>query len=268
MKKSIDDPAGYLERLRPLYVRLFRVAHAVVGNLDVAEYVLKSAIVEAYLRRNEWRDRMGFQECLLHTVKAVALVELKGVKQAGSFEIDWALPAPEKAGNATQEALYERIERESEATQRMAVLYFGCDMAPKQIAQVLGVRASDVSGRLHRLTSRLSRFVKVDARHGRGSLEEQMEWLLLEALGTPGREVPEMGAVFRSFERDVYGARKPRASAGRVVGMAVKVLAALALAALFWLLAVLIQPQASAPRPPDAQAEAEKGAAASKAAAL
>ena len=53
MRSKDGDPAAYLQRLRPLYVELFRMAHAIVGNVELSEYVLRSAIVEAYLRRRE-----------------------------------------------------------------------------------------------------------------------------------------------------------------------------------------------------------------------
>ncbi|MGJ4851146.1 RNA polymerase sigma factor [Bacillota bacterium Meth-B3] len=256
MKRPIDEPSGYLGRLRPIYVRLFRTAHAIVGNLELSEYVLKSAIVEAWLRRGEWQGRMGFQDSLMHTVRTVALVELGGMRGAGAFEVDWVFPEP-MLDDAAHRALLERLLRENGATQRVALLCYGADLSARQIAAVMQMRAGEVSARLRKLNSRLSRALKQGGRRGKPALEAQMEALCRAALGTPGEDVPEPGAVFRSFERDIAEARKPRASAGRVVGAVVKALLMLILAAAIWLMAVLLEPNVNrrAPRntPPPTQ---------------
>ncbi|MDO4549402.1 MAG: hypothetical protein Q4D04_15030, partial [Clostridia bacterium] len=237
MKRSIDTPLGYLERLKPLYVSLFRMAHAIVGNLELAEYVFKSAIVEAFLRRGEWRDRMGFQDGLTHTVRAVALVELKAMRQAGSFDEDWELPLADGEGQA--DGLYAKIIDESDMIKRMAMLYYGCDLTPRQLGMVMNMRPSDALRRMNRLQSRLLRSSRGVAR---GQMEMLIEKKMMELLARPGDDVPEMGAVFRSFERDVDGAQKPRASAGRVVATVIKAVGAVVLALAFWLLAALIEP--------------------------
>lgn len=242
MKPSIDEPQGYLQRLKPFYVRLFRIAHAIVGNLELSEYVLRSAIVEAYLRRSEWRDRMGFEEGLLHTVRQVSLLELKGIRGAGGYEQDWAfVPAPDPP----DEALAERVERESDAMKRIALLYYGCDLTPKQIAQVMLLHASDVTGRLRRFNSRMLRGARLSGERGRNELSARIEQMMTAALNLPGDDVAEMGAVFRSFERDVDGAKKPAAPPVRIVGYVLKGLALLLAAVAFWLLAVLMQPSQS-----------------------
>lgn len=254
----MEEPGGYLQRLRPIYVRLFRMAHAIVGNLELSEYVLRSAIVEAYLRRKEWQGRMGFQEGLEHTVRGVALVELKRMRAAGSFELDWQMPAALAPEGMVPQTLWGRLQRESDTTQRIALLYYGCGLTQRQIAQVMRMYAPDVSGRLRRLGSRLLRSARLSGQRGRRVLENHLEALMLGALSQPGEDVPEAGAVFRSFERDVEGAKRPRASAGRVVATVLKVVGALVLAAAFWLVAVLLEPTISAPSgPTDAQTQTE-----------
>ena len=242
MKRAFDDPQSFLTRLSPVYTSLFRAAHAVVGNLELSEYVLRNAIVEAYLRREEWRERMSFEDGLLHTVREVALVELRGMRQAGAFEEDWAFPMPPAPQDAAGRALLNRLIKEGPECERVALMFYGCAMTPKQIAFALNIRAQDAAGRLRRLRSRLSRAVRGG---GKNALEDRMEALMLSALSVPGPDVAEMGAVFRSFERDVDGAKKPRASGLRVAGGAIKIALAVALAALFWLRAVLIEPSES-----------------------
>ena len=251
MSKTYDDPNGYLERLKPMYTRLFRVAHAVVGNLELSEYVLKSAIVEAYLRRGEWQGRMGFQESLLHTVRTVALVELKGMRQAGTFESDWTFPMPTHIEDAHMNLLLNRISREPEAVLRIALLYYGCDFTLKQIAVIMEMRLADVQSRIRKLSSRITRAMKIRARQGSMSFEERMVSLMTEVLLTPGEDVAEMGVVFRSFERDVEGAQRPRTSVWRFVDVGLRVIAVLFLVVVFWLIAVLMQPTGPMRMPPE-----------------
>ena len=253
MRSKDGDPAAYLQRLRPLYVELFRMAHAIVGNVELSEYVLRSAIVEAYLRRREWQGRMGFQDGLEHTVRSVALVELRRIRAAGSFELDWALPPCPTPEHPVAQNLWSRFLRESETTQRIALLYYGCGLTNRQIAQVMRMGISEVSGRLRRLCSRLSRGAHLSGQRGRRALESYLEKLMLTALSQPGEEVPEAGAVFRSFERDVDGATRPRLTAGRVLATVIKVVGAVLLAAAFWLLAVLLEPSLSGVLPADTQ---------------
>ena len=252
MKRSIDEPSGYLERLKPLYVRLFRVAHAIVGNLELSEYVLRSAIVEAYLRRGEWQGRMGFQESLMHTVRTVALVELKGIRAAGSYETDWTFPEPGGL-KPSEEMLYTRLMKEGDGMARIVLLHYGADLTVRQIAMVTQLRASDVAAKLRRMESRLSRVLGAKGRNNAQTLSVHIEVLCRAALNMPGEDVAEMGAVFRSFERDVDGAKKPRASAWRIVGIVLKVLGALTLALAVWLMAVLFEPATSQPLPATSQ---------------
>ena len=57
MKRSIDDPHGFIERVRPMYDELFQCAYALTGNLELAEYVLRSALLP---RGHRLRARGGF----------------------------------------------------------------------------------------------------------------------------------------------------------------------------------------------------------------
>lgn len=41
MRPNLDDPQGYQVRLKPLYGEMFRAAYAIIGNRDLAEFVLK-----------------------------------------------------------------------------------------------------------------------------------------------------------------------------------------------------------------------------------
>lgn len=238
MKRSIDDPHGFIERVRPAYDELFQCAYVLTGNLELAEYVLRSALLEAYLRRGEWRERMSFREGIAFALSAVALTELKRIRAIGGFEMDWALP--ENANLSPEEtALRDRVERESIRTQRLTLLLYGCAMKPSQAAQALSMSVPGIREAQRRLLSRMQRSLHL----GRREMESRMEALSEKLLASPCPDAPACGEMLRAFERDAQGQTSRKTSASRVVGLSFLIAGALLCALLFWLLTVLLEPQ-------------------------
>lgn len=240
MKQSIDDPQGYILKLRPLYIELFREAHAIVGNLELAEYVLKKAIYEAYLRRGEWRERMSFREALGQTVRMVALAELAHIKGVGSFDSDWQPPVPMEDISSDQRQLYARLMRESTSLVRMLMLYYACGLRINQIAQVMATRPGEVRDALVRFRSRLERSRIKFGKSPKHQMEDMLEQLLLAMLQATDEDVPDSGPIFRAFERDAEGAPRARLSKSRVVATVLISLGAIVCAILFWVVAIII----------------------------
>ncbi len=253
MKRSIDDPHGFIERVRPMYDELFQCAFALTGNLELAEYVLRSALLEAFLRRGEWRERMSFHEGIAYALRAVAMTELRRIRSVGGFELDWALPS---GVNLTGEetALLGRVERESPRTQRLMLLTYGCGLKAAQAGQALSLSAPGVKEGQRRLLSRLQRASGL----GRREMEARIETLSEKLLLTPCPNAPACSQVLRAFERDAVGQTGHKTSAGRVASVTFLFVGALLCALLFWLLTVLLEPKApvqAASPPPAAQAE-------------
>lgn len=258
MKRSIDDPHGFIERVRPMYDELFQCAYALTGNLELAEYVLRSALLEAYLRRGEWRERMSFREGIAYALRAVSMAELRRIRSVGGFELDWALPQGVNL-SPEEEALRNRVERESPRTQRLMLLTYGCAMKASQTAQALSLSAPGVKEGQRRLLSRLQRASGL----GRREMEARMESLSEKLLSSPCPNAPACGQMLRAFERDAEGQAGRKTSAGRVVSATFLVAGALACALLFWLLTVLLEPRSvtASPSPspsPSAQVQNEQ----------
>lgn len=244
MKRGIDDPHGFTERVRPLYDELFQTAYALTGNLELSEYVLRSALLEAFLRRNEWRERMSFHEGLLYALRAVALAELRRIRSVGAFELDWALADPPELSGG-ERALMGRLQKESPRTLRMLILTYGCALKPAHAGQALSMSAAGVREVQRRLTSRLQRSFGLSRREVDARLESLCDRILTSA----HPDAPAAGALLRAFERDAQGQYGRRAPVGRVLGVAVLVAGALLCALLFWLLTVLLEPRAVSPAP-------------------
>ncbi len=256
MKQSIDDPQGYILKLRPLYIELFREAHAIVGNLELAEYTLKKAVYEAYLRRNEWRERMSFREGLQQTVRMVALSELGNIRSVGSFDGDWTPPEPAGEITSEQKTLYARLMRESDELVRTLMLYYGCGLRVSQIAQIMDEKPADVKEALFRFRRRLERS-RVSHGGDRHVMEDSLERLLIMLLCAHSDDVPDSGVVFRAFERDADTAPRARKPVSHVLAALLICVGALLCALMFWLVAVLIEPANPMSLPANAPAQTE-----------
>jgi DNA-directed RNA polymerase specialized sigma24 family protein len=253
MRRSIDDPRGFIERVRPAYDELFQCAYALTGNLELAEYVLRSALLAAYLRRGEWRERMSFQEGVSYALRVVALTELKRIRAVGGFEVDWALPSGAELSPA-EAALLGRLERESTRTQRLMLLIYGLGLKASEAAQALSLSAPGVREAQRRLLSRLMRASKL----GRRETEARLASLSDKLLAVPCLDAPAFGAVVRSFERDAQGQTGRKTSATRVVGTVLLAAAALLCAVLFWVLTVLLEPRTVTPARTSAPAKQQE----------
>ena len=86
MKDRLDERGEYLSKLRPMTNGLFNAAHAIMGNCELAEYVMQEAVLDAYLQRRKWRESVGFREGLMRSVRVRALDEL-GIQE--DIEVDW-----------------------------------------------------------------------------------------------------------------------------------------------------------------------------------
>lgn len=247
MKPSIDTPSGYIEKLRPMYVELFRLAHAIVGNLELAEFVLRKAVYEAYNRRVEWRERMSFAEGLTQTVRMVALNELSSIRSVGSFENDWVPPEIPFEASIDQRALMTRVLREPPTLIRELMLYYGCGLKISQIAQVMGEKPAEVKEALNRFRSRLERSRM--HKGGKHVMEDSLERLLILLLQSSDDDIPDSGVVFRAFERDADASPRGRMEIGRALAIGLVSLGALVCALMFWLVAVLIEPMNPAALP-------------------
>lgn len=236
MKQAIDNPQVFAQKLRPLLPELFRTAHAITGNMELAEYVLRRALREAYLRRDEWRERMSFRDGLAYTVRHVAMVELKAIRGVGRYENDWRTGEPTGTLEPAERAIFDRLRREPMRVCRAMVLSYGCAFKPSQVAQVLQISPGEARALLTRLKSRVGRSMR-----GR-DLDDQLERLAHRLLEYEDEDLPDSGVVLRAFERDAQGKEHARPRFRHAIARSLVVLGAILCALLFWLMAILLEP--------------------------
>lgn len=260
---ATDNVQRYIERIRPLCGELYRRAHVIVGNADIAEFVLQNAIADAYARRKEWQGRIGLREALNASVREEALDELNRAMESGSYERDpddvldrslYSGLTPDVA-DQTQQMLLARIVREKPGLQRALMLKYGCGLSTKEIAFVLQTKHKEVNDALRLCVIRMDRALK-KLGAPKGVLERRLGQISESALRRPGGDIPDVGTIFQFFDESMEKEKKVGARIGRVARAVLLTAGALLCALLFWLIAVLLEPRTSpAPEIPEDRQE-------------
>lgn len=234
MKKTNDAMMAYTERLKPQVRLFYRAAHALTGSRSAAECVLSNAILNAYLQRGEWRERMSFREGVLRAVREESRIYLKKGQEA-----DWDWPGI----GAVQEAehpLMNLLSGEAIEVQRSMVLRFGCSMTAREIAAVTSRPADRVRDELARCQVRMERELRkreiAFKPFDRYAVKEVRQWMNRE-----NNEPIDAGYFLSTFEKDVAGAHQPRHIVSGIIKWFLAGTGAVLLAACVWLIAVLME---------------------------
>lgn len=234
MRKTNDGIHAYTERLKPQLRLFYRAAHAMTGSRQQAECVLSNALLNAFLQRGEWRERMSFREGVMRAVKEAAREYLKKNEKA---DRDWAgISADSEEGYP----LAELLSGESDEVQRSMILRFGCAMTPKEIAFMTGRAAEQVREEIARFQTRAERELKkknvIYKPFDRYAVKEIRQWM-----NRADSEPIDAGYFLSTFERDVEGAHRPRHIVSNIVKWLFIGAGSLILAAGVWLIAILME---------------------------
>ena len=234
MKKATDAIRVYTERLQPQLRLFYRAAHVVCGSRPLAERVLSNAVLNAYLDRSEWRERMSFREGVLRAVWAEGREQLRREQEA-----DWDWPGISQDADG-QHPLIDILAHEPPETQRAMVLRYGCSMTAREIALLMGKNAEQIREMLSRCQARAER--ELQHRNAnckpfdRYAAREMRLWMNRE-----NSEPIDAGYLLATFEKDVVGTHRPRKIAARIIRGVLMGVAALILAVGAWLIAILME---------------------------
>lgn len=229
----------YLNRVRPVYVQLFNLAHAITGNCDRAEYALQYALTDYWAAGNASGMHHGFREGLRNTLIHAAVRDALSAKNDPA-EFTWNGLAGDVPG--TQADPMRRITAaEPIETRRILVLRYGCGFAPNRIARLMQTDANRVQTLLRRFEARTRRRLAL-------SDSKRFHSLLMQTvrgdLALPNAYVPEIGNIFRSFMADADSILRPNRLPSRILHAIVAVIMAVVCMLVFWFAAVLMQPAA------------------------
>ena len=230
-----DGLRTFFARVKPYYAELFNMAHAICGNYELAEYAVQSAILDVF-RRGSPHSRAGLRETLRAQTREMAMEQARLIDDA---ELTWDGFREDAIEGAPDDAVLQAASQEGLDVRRMLMLRYGCGVRARDIAHLLGVPTAQVTGAVTRFTRRLKRRLppREHARLERTIARSARAWLERQDGG-----VPDPSAVYRSLEAELMEAGSGTHRISRALGHVVAIVVALFLAALFWLLMVLIQP--------------------------
>ena len=232
MQHTSEELRAWFRNVQPLCAELFNAAHVMCGNYDLAEFALRSAILDVWLQQAA--GGMGFRERLRAALRreafAVALSD-----EGRSAEFTW--PGADTGQDDSPIAV--QLGQETVRTQRLVMLRHGCALPLRQACRLTGMTQGQVRTELNRFEARCRRRLPAQDRARTEALIARQAKRLLSR-SSP--DAPQPGQIYRAFEAEagVIHSRGPRV--WRIAGSLLLALMALMCAGAFWLFAVLVQP--------------------------
>lgn len=222
---------AFFSRVTPIIPELFNMAYAICGSYDLAEYVVQYTLIEAWA--GESRGGVGFHEGMRHTLRKVAVEEAL-MHRENPPEMTW-----DGLRRESGDPLLALLSRESTETRRVVALRIGCGLAPARIAKLMDLSAGRVRDILDRFEHTARRRIST-----RDDVKRRLSRAIAGEFGRADADMPSLGLIYRTFETEVQEARRPTHLAAKIIRRALMMVLAAVIAALFWLSAVLIQPEA------------------------
>ena len=234
MQQTSEALRTWFSRVEPMCPELFNAAYAMCGNYELAEQTLCAAVVELWLQGVA--PGMGFRERARSILRDEAFSTMTS-PQARGAELTWpGLPEIRADSAVLHQARQEKVE-----LQRLLLLRYGCGLSVRSICELVDIAPARLRTLLEHFESRCRRSLS-------GSDRNRVESLITQAcqqLLTQGRSgVPAASRVYRAFEAEASRSEAATHRLPRILGRVLLTAMALLCAALFWLFAVLVQPEA------------------------
>ena len=221
----------WFKAVEPVCAELFNAAYVMCGNYDLAEYALRSAILNAWLQ--DTGTGMGFRERLRAALRRAAF---SSALSDEGIEAEFTWPGIGKVD--ADDPILAQLSNEKVQTQRLVLLRHGCGLSHRSIAQLTELSQAQARGELRRFVSRCRR--RLD-KSERGRAEAMIARQAKRLLARRGPGTPHPAQVYRAFEAEALSSGGGGQRISRVLGAALMLLMALACAGAFWLFAVLVK---------------------------
>lgn len=233
MQQTSEALRAWFRRVEPMIPELFNAAYAMCGNHELAAQALYAAVLELWVLGVA--PGMGFRERARAILREEAF-DIVSSPQAKGAEFTWpGLPELKPAGPILRQIRQERVE-----LQRVILLRYGCGLSVRSIRTLTGASPSRMRAALERFEARCRRSVNgADRNRVEGQIVQCCQQLL-----TRGRDgVPSAARVYRAFEAEASRTEAVSHRLPQIVGRVLLVAMAACCAVLFWVFAVLVQPE-------------------------
>lgn len=238
MTKQSISPQTFIERARPMLGALYHSALLITDNAETAENALQQALLQVYLEADA-HDRRALREQLKKAVRDCAFARLQEMPLTDAEKGDWhGASASAVVEDAVLSALLSRFYMEHRELQRYILLRCGFSLSHSRAAEAAGMNADEAKEEYVRFRARAAgarpeAFERSLARMCRLILEE-------------GGAAPDLSAVCRAFERDAVMSVRGKSKKRNLPMYVFCALGVLLCMLLFWLMAVLLEPDTAA----------------------
>lgn len=232
MQHTSEELRAWFRNVQPLCAELFNAAHVMCGNYDMAEFALRSAILEVWLQQAA--GGMGFRERLRVVLRREAFAAALSDEGQGA-EFTWRGPNVDRDDSP----IAVQLGQEDIRTQRLVMLRHGCALPLRQVCRLTGMTQRQARTELNRFEARCRRRLPAQDRHRAEAMIARQAKRLLSR-NSP--DAPQPGQVYRAFEAETEATSARGPGVWRVAGSLLLALMALLCAGAFWLFAVLVQP--------------------------
>jgi len=232
MQHTSEELRAWFRNVQPLCAELFNAAHVMCGNHDMAEFALRSAILDIWLQQAV--GGMGFRERLRASLRREAFAAALS-DEGRAAEFTWPGPGigQDNSFIATQ------LGQEDIRTQRLVMLRHGCALPLRQVCRLTNMTQGQVRTELSRFEARCRRRLPA---HDRAWTEALIARQAKRLLAQASPDAPQPGQIYRAFEAEAGATSSRGPRMWRVVGSLLLAMMALMCAGAFWLFAVLVQP--------------------------
>ncbi len=232
MQHTSEALRAWFRNVQPLCAELFNAAHVMCGNYDMAEYALRSAILDVWLQ--EAAGGMGFRERLRQALRREAFAAALS-DEGRTAEFTWRGPVT----GQDDSPVAAQLGQEDIRAQRLVMLRHGCALPLRQVCRLTGMTQGQARTELRRFEARCRRRLPAqDRARAEALIARQAKRLLSQ----DSPDAPRPGQIYRAFEAEAGVARSRGPRVWRVVGSLLLALMALLCSGAFWLFAVLVQP--------------------------
>ena len=232
MQHTSEELRAWFRNVQPLCAELFNAAHVMCGNYDLAEYALRSALLDVW--QQSAGGGLGFRERLRSALRREAFsAALSDGGRAAEFT--WPGTGEPRDGDPVA----AQLSQEPVQTQRLVMLRHGCALSARAVCRLTGLTRGQLRAELNRFEARCRRRL---SGQDRARAEALIARTAKRLLGQSGPNVPRPSQVYRAFEAEAGAAQTPGFRAWQIFGSLLLALMALLCAGAFWLFAVLVQP--------------------------
>lgn len=233
MIREERDIQNFIRRIQPSIRYFYRAAYAVTADRQMAEYVLGSALIDAYLRGAVPAGNLGFRDSILAVIREKALSQLKA--EPGENEWDGLLAQPQ-----TGDRLAELVLREPLETQHMIVLRYGCALTIREIGTLMSLDPAYVQDTLSRSRLHMERILNNEKLPSHPFDRLAMR-TVRRLMNNESADQIDASYLLHNFETELNGRHRRRRVVFRTLRGLLLMLFALICAGILWLIAVLME---------------------------